>query len=266
MRAKRENISAGTNNLFNVSLKNFSCWKEYQGIGYVELKKGYKPIIDAIIEPHAKGFFSKLKLRHYMKKIYICHTLDTDKSEINAKTECQLCEFISDPAKVVIRMCNNSGHKPLDFFVICDKVICTMSLGYLKENLNLIIDPIGMIKSKRRLAVQRLGFGVINKIFLLYAKPFWNESIELIHMVWLPDDEDFQLNMLTHRSSNKRLWTEDVCKIEVCSGYENTLCMWIAGSELFEQLDDVVVTSECTKLLMQFFKIGSIPEPVSIMR
>jgi len=97
-----------------------------------------------------------------MKKIYICHTLDTDKSEINAKTECQLCEFISDPAKVVIRMCNNSGHKPLDFFVICDKVFCTTSIGYLKDNSNLMIDPIGMIKSKRRLAVQRLGFGVIN--------------------------------------------------------------------------------------------------------
>jgi len=48
----------GTSNLFNVSLKNFSCWKEYKGVGYFELKKGYKPIIDAIIEPHAKGFFS----------------------------------------------------------------------------------------------------------------------------------------------------------------------------------------------------------------
>jgi len=266
MRAKRENISAGTNNLFNVSLKNFSCWQEYPGHGYVELKQGYKPLIDAIIKPHEVAFKSKLKLRHYMKRIHLCLSLDTENSQMYEHTKCVHCQFSTDPTKAVIRMCDDSGPRPVDFFVVCEKVICTMSLGYLKENLNLLFEPIGLVKSERRLAVQRLGFGTINKIFLFYSEPFWNESLDLIHLVWLPEDENFQLDRLIHRNSNRRVWTEDICKVEVCRGCPSALCLWIAGCEFFEELDDEKVSFECTKLLRRFLNSYSIPEPISIER
>lgn len=166
MRCKRENISAGTSNIFDVSFKHFSSWKEFEGCGYVELKRGYRPILDAIINPHEEAFYSRLKLNHYMKKIHLCQSLDIENKHRYTKP-CTHCQFTEDPNKAVLRMC----HKEQDFFVICDHVVCTMSLGYFKENLNRAIEPIGFVTEEKRSAVVRLGFGTINKVSKLMEFP-----------------------------------------------------------------------------------------------
>lgn len=267
MRAKRENISAGSGNIFDVSLKHFSCWKEFEGHGYVELKKGYRPIIDTLIKPYEEEFYSRTNLNHYVKKIHLCQRLDAVNEEFYGNKPCTHCQFTSDPKKVVLRMCNNSDpNKPKDFFIICNNVICTMSLGYFKENLNKIFQPIGFITNERRMAVSRLGFGTINKVVLFYDKPFWNKNLQLMHMIWTPVDENFQLDRFIHRNSNKRIWTEDISKIEVVNSYPNALCAWITGSEFFEALDDKTIASDCTELLRRFMNDDQIPEPVSIKR
>ena len=111
-----------------------------------------------------------------------------------------------------------------------------------------------------------LPFCFFREIFLFYDKPFWNKNLELIHMVWLPQDSNFQLDKFIHRNSNSRVWTEDICKIEVVSSYPNALCLWIAGSEFFERLEDTTVSSECTELLRRFLDDESIPYPTAMSR
>ena len=49
MRLKRENIRSGTSNVYDISLANFSVYQEFPGISYVELKSGFKPILEAYI-------------------------------------------------------------------------------------------------------------------------------------------------------------------------------------------------------------------------
>ena len=165
MRAKRENISAGSGNLFDVSLRHFSAWEEFPGHGYVELEKGYRPIIDAIIKPYKERFFQRLNCKHYMKKIYVCQKLDHQNEKYYSNSSCVHCKFTADTSKVVVKVCNSvDANNPRDFYVICDNVLCTMSLGYLKENLNSFIDPLSIVSNERRLAVNRLGFGTINKV------------------------------------------------------------------------------------------------------
>ncbi len=159
MRCKRENISAGTANIFDVSFKHFATWKEFEGCGYVELKKGYGPVIDVVIGSYREAFDSRLNLNCYMKKIYLCQRLDAE-NEGRYVGNCFHCKFTRDTGKAVVRMC----HKEKDFFVVCERVLCTMSLGYWKENLNQMLDPIGFVTNERRLAVLRLGFGTINKV------------------------------------------------------------------------------------------------------
>ncbi len=264
MRSKRENIRSGCSNIFDLSLINFSNYKEFAGHSYVELKKGYTPIVKAFMGQHEQQFMSRLSLNHYMKRIYLC----TKHSNQLHKTDCFHCSYTNDEDKAVIKMCDATDpNEPKDFIVVCDRVVCSMSLGYLKENLNNFIEPVTYVSNERRLAVSRLGFGTINKIFLFYEKPFWSKNVKLINMIWLPDEKgEFQVEKLIYRNSNKRIWYEDICKFEVVDSYPNALSGWIAGSEDFERLDDSEIAAECTRLLRKFLSNDQIPEPKSIIR
>lgn len=263
MRSKRENIRSGCANVFDLSLKNFSNYQEFEGHSYVELKKGYTPILRAFMGKHEQEFLAKCSLNHYMKRIYLC----TRNSAQVYKRDCFHCKYTNDVNKVVIKMCNAvNPNDQRDFIVVCDNVVCTMSLGYLKENINSFLEPVSLISSEKRLAVSRLGFGTINKIFLFYEKPFWSPKLKLVNMIWVPENADFNYEKLIHRNSNKKLWHEDICKFEVVDSYPNALSGWIAGSEEFERLDDKTIALECTRLLRIFLANESIPEPKSIIR
>lgn len=53
----------------------------------------------------------------------------------------------------------------------CDFVICTVSLGVLKAQADTFFSP--SLPFEKREAINNLGFGHINYIFLEYDKPFW---------------------------------------------------------------------------------------------
>ena len=164
MRAKRENIHTGCSSIFNVSLKNFSSYKEFAGHSYVELSKGYFPVIDALVGDQKKNLFSRINVKHFMKKIYLCQKLSPTQSELYSKP-CFHCKYTQNPNKVVVKICNAiNQNEPKEIIAICDNILCTVSLGYLKENLNTLIEPLSYITDERRTAVSRLGFGTINKV------------------------------------------------------------------------------------------------------
>ena len=87
-----------------------------------------------------------------------------------------------------------------------------------------------------------------------------------MHMIWVPEHKNFQYNKLIQRNSNKRIFQEEISKIEVVRSQPNTLSCWIAGSPEFEMLDDKTIATECTKLLRRFLNNQKIPEPTSLKR
>lgn len=233
------------------------------GSQIIEPIKGYKSIIDHIIHDHGEKFYSKLNLRHSLKKILLCK-----KEILNANETCNHCEFSTDPNKMVLKV-EDEKNKTEKIF-LCDNVICTMSLGYLKENLLNLIEPAEIIPKAKVEAVSRLGFDAINKIFLVYEKPVWNEKFkdaEGFYLVWLPenDPQNYMVENLNHHSSSK-LWYENIAAFEVAQGNENVLIGWISGREEYETLDDSVVKKECTELLRNFMNNPEFPEPISILR
>jgi spermine oxidase len=265
MRAKREHIRSGCSNLFNLSLRNFACYQQQDGISYVELEKGYRPILDAIIGANKQAFESRVHLKHFLKKIILSPELCEGEQLYDRRNEHS--KYTSDKNKVVLIMCDATDpKKPKDFAVVCDNVLCTMSLGFLKENINTILEPLSLVSDERRQAVQKLGFGTINKIFLFYDEPFWNENLELMNMIWLPEDDSFRLDKLSYANAGRKVWHEDICKFEVVGSYPNALSAWIAGSEEFEKLDDATIAGDCTALLRKFLSNQNIPEPKSIIR
>ena len=198
-----------------------------------------------------------------MKKILVCK-----KNKLNTNDICHHCKFTTDSNKIVLKV--DDEQAKFEKIYICDNVICTMSLGFLKENLLNLIEPVEMISKTKVDAVSRLGFDAINKIFLIYDKPVWNEKFENaegFYLVWVPEDgtQNYLVENLNHHSSNK-LWYENISAFEVALGNENVLIGWISGNEEYEMLDDSVIKAECTKLLRNFMNNPDMPEPLSVLR
>ncbi|KAL8693827.1 MAG: hypothetical protein Q9218_001427 [Villophora microphyllina] len=61
-----------------------------------------------------------------------------------------------------------------------DRVILTTSLGVLKEN-SLAFDP--PLPKWKLEPIERLGFGVLNKLVLVYEKPFWNVDQDMFGLL-----------------------------------------------------------------------------------
>ena len=64
--------------------------------------------------------------------------------------------------------------------VTADKVIVTVPLGVLKSG-TIAFDP--PLPEPKRQAIDRLGFGLLDKVILAFDKPFWSESIPVIGLV-----------------------------------------------------------------------------------
>ena len=70
----------------------------------------------------------------------------------------------------------DTSHGP----VTADRVIVTVPLGVLKAQ-TIAFDP-PLPETKRR-AIERLGFGLLNKVVLAFEEPFWPESPDMLGLV-----------------------------------------------------------------------------------
>ncbi|CAN4080811.1 unnamed protein product [Withania somnifera] len=140
---------------------------------------------------------------------------------------------------------NGDGTKPVKLLfsdgsiMYADHVIITVSLGVLKKGIrddSAMFSP--ALPSFKTQAISRLGFGVVDKLFLKL-----NPST--------PDDEDFSRNfpylqMVFHQSDPKLfhpkipLWIRKTAVIHPLYPKSNTIVSWFAGKEALEMesLDD----------------------------
>jgi polyamine oxidase len=78
--------------------------------------------------------------------------------------------------------------------VAADRVIVTVPLGVLKAG-TITFDP-PLPKTKRQ-AIERLGFGLLNKVVLAFEEPFWPESPDMFGLVGQEQPVADVLNGLT---------------------------------------------------------------------
>ena len=93
----------------------------------------------------------------------------------------------------------NDSMEKKSFVYSCDYVIVTMPLGYLKKNHVEIFAP--ELAGEKASAIEKLGFGCVNKIFIVFERPFLNEKqmregINYLEVLWR-DDLPFELNSNT---------------------------------------------------------------------
>ncbi|GAB6025499.1 hypothetical protein CHUAL_011238 [Chamberlinius hualienensis] len=139
-----------------------------------------------------------------------------------------------------------------------DYVIVTISLGYLKQHHDTIFNP--PLPVSKQDAIEKLGFGNTNKIFLEFSKPFWKAGL-FGSIVFGWNDEEFQ----TDRSSH---WEKSVYGFDEVYNNPNVLVGWIAGSASLEMeaASDDEVMAVCVNLIRRFTGNPNIPSPRRMWR
>lgn len=143
-----------------------------------------------------------------------------------------------------------------------DHVICTVSLGVLKERHLTLFDP--LLPSDKFDSIDGMSFGTVDKIYLEYDQPFWNENWSQAAILWLPE----QLKEIREDPVNGD-WLDGLVTFHRVSFQPNILCTWITGpkARIMEQksLSDVKAGVE-KALRMVLSKSFNIPDAKSIKR
>ncbi|KAG7165112.1 peroxisomal N(1)-acetyl-spermine/spermidine oxidase-like [Homarus americanus] len=131
-----------------------------------------------------------------------------------------------------------------------EHVICTIPLGVLKESGKTLFDP--PLPDYKVDSINRLCFGVVDKIYLEYERPFLNPGLSEVLCLWDPID-------LKEPVSER--WFKKIYSFTKVS--ETLLLAWISGEEAkyMETLAFDVVSEKCTEILRQFLNDPFIPKP-----
>ena len=137
-------------------------------------------------------------------------------------------------------------------------VICTLPLGVLKRSHDKIFHPpLPPLKVK---AINGLGFGKVEKVFIVFDQPFWTPGFGGVKLAWT--EKDLQEKLLP------RDWFKVICSFEEVFRQPNILAAWVSGSEAeaMLSLDDDTILRTCTELLRTFTANPNMQPPVRVVR
>ncbi len=266
-RCKCENVENGCDSMFKVSLNNFNTFEELKGSQIIQTKYGYKNLLNLIIQDYSNEFNSRLNLNHSLSRILVCKHLKYNKKIGQAKQEnikCEHCLYTKQQSKIVILIKDLTKSIPQNRIIVCENIVCTMSLGYLKNNLSKLIEPVEFIPAEKLAAVSRLGFEAINKIFLVYDKPFWNDDLIGIYPINILKNSETISSKLGELNSIN--WFESICYFEPVKDNKKVLCAWLSGCLFSENFSSEKIAQDCTKYLRRLLNRLDISEPTSILR
>ncbi|XP_076858557.1 spermine oxidase [Brachyhypopomus gauderio] len=164
--------------------------------------------------------------------------------DLNKKSQGAESREMSHPVKII---CDN------DESFEADHIIVTVSLGVLKQQAGAMFEP-ALPKCKMD-AIERLGFGIVDKIFLCFSERFWPEDCAGIQLVWDDGPEDKEVYDSQNEGDGwKKTWFKKICGFDTVARHPTVLCGWITGREALhmETLQDSDVRDTCVKLLRSF--------------
>ncbi|XP_077207130.1 peroxisomal N(1)-acetyl-spermine/spermidine oxidase [Paroedura picta] len=147
---------------------------------------------------------------------------------------------------------------------LADHVIVTVPLGFLKEQQETLFHP--PLPPRKVAAIQRLGFGTNNKIFLEFEEPFWEPDCQIVEVVW-----EEELPLAKPPADLPAAWFQKIGAFVVLhppERYGHILCAFIAGeeAEFMETLTDTEVLRDLTKMLRQVTGNPLLAPPKNILR
>lgn len=192
-------------------------------------------------------YLSQRKLSPNEKPIIIDNKVKLNKAVKNITYHQQYSEF-----PIRIECYDGSAYE-------ADHVICTVSLGVLKERHITMFTPI--LPSEKINAIEGLNLGTVDKIYLEFDKPFWPVGWEGCSLLWNYDD----LKVVREHKNN---WLEHVFGFYTVDYQPNILCGWVSGpsARRMEQTPIEEVKAGVTWLLRIFLRAFLVPTPIRIVR
>ena len=218
----------------------------------IQLNKGFGSVIETLVSKHETEFYSKLKTKHSLEKILLCETLDKKSDD---DEECAHCYYTKEANKVVLLVRDQTDSK--DLAIVCDNVVMTASLGYLKANLSDLIEPSRLISRDKSVAVARLGFGNFFKLYLIYEKPFWEKNFTGLQLIWMPKYSNESIEKIKQLGfDDEKKWVHSITSIEPVYSQESVLCVYVSTHEGISDLTEDEIAVQCSGLLRNFLIIN----------
>lgn len=187
-RCCRETCISGCDSMSDIDLLELGSYTELQG-GNISLPSGFS----SILEPAARDIpEDKILKRHVVSSIKWAGPewkfVDVDDASDDSERTVVGADRPPPPppdhvppsdSSLVEIACDNGKT------FLCDHVICTLPLGVLKDKAASLFTP--PLPQHKQEAIERLLFGTVNKIFLVYERPFLHPDIEKVMLLWESD-------------------------------------------------------------------------------
>lgn len=140
---------------------------------------------------------------------------------------------------------------------MADKVVFTGSLGVLKEE-SIAFDP--PLPDWKLGAIERLGFGLLNKVILVFEKPFWDTERDMFGLLRDPMSRD-SMDQREYSMNRGRFYLFWNCM--KTTGLPVLIAL-MAGDSAYqaEALPDNEIIAEVTSQLRNVFKHKPVPDPL----
>jgi monoamine oxidase len=138
-----------------------------------------------------------------------------------------------------------------------DKVVFAAPLGVLKEQ-SIHFDP--PLPQWKRDAIRRMGFGLLNKVILVFEKPFWDVDRDMFGLLRAPRNSA-GLHQSDYKAGRGQFYLFWNC---IDTAGLPVLIALMAGESAHEaeKLSDEVLVGECMAQLRNVFGVQNVPPPV----
>lgn len=261
---KRETCISGCDSMSDIDLLELGSYTELQG-GNITLPSGYSSILgpaskhippDNILKEHAVACIKWSSGENWYSDLSDDTSDDSERtvidSEINDRESISeesvdlLKPSIKDKIEYPVEVLCENGNR-----FLADHVICTIPLGVLKEkSTTLFSPPLPLFKQE---SIERLSFGTVNKIFLVYERPFLPPDVSEVMFLWEADpqkDDDIS-----------KAWQKKIFSFSQVT--DTVLLGWISGkeAEYAETLSQDTIAETCTDILRKFLNDPYVPKP-----
>ncbi|CAF2827921.1 unnamed protein product [Rotaria sp. Silwood2] len=146
-------------------------------------------------------------------------------------------------------------------------VVCTQSVGCLKQSMHQIFIP--PLPHAKRMCIQKLGFGTMNKIYLVFSQPFWDVDFETFNFLWDTNrlDAEWKLKCFANTSFSSQ-WCKSITGFYVHHQLSNVLATQISGeaAKYIETISDELLAMAFQELLCLFYPDNQSPLPEQLIR
>lgn len=151
---------------------------------------------------------------------------------------------------------------------LCEHLIVTSSVGCLKQTATDMFYP--PLADSKMQAIRTMGFATINKIFLVFETPFWDEDCKGFQFIWIQDEDDFESDRIEDNVSVivQDGWYADITGFDTMPSHPNVLLGWVGrqGAIDMEILSDEQVINDCMNLLHRFTGNYALPDAIAVYR